>query len=72
MRRPEHPGGINAFVLNFDNGETTGIDNSQLTTTNYANFTNDNVWYSLDGRKLSDKPTAKGIYIYNGRKVVIK
>jgi hypothetical protein len=29
-------------------------------------------WYSLDGRKLNDKPAAKGLYIVNGRKVVIK
>ena len=27
---------------------------------------------SLDGRKLDGKPTAKGIYINNGRKVVMK
>ena len=29
-------------------------------------------WYSLDGRRLSGKPTQKGIYINNGRKIVIK
>ena len=28
-------------------------------------------WFTLDGRKLSGKPNAKGIYIYNGRKKVI-
>lgn len=28
--------------------------------------------YTLDGRKLNGKPTEKGIYIINGRKVVIK
>lgn len=27
-------------------------------------------WYTLDGRKLSGKPTAKGVYIYHGKKVV--
>ena len=30
------------------------------------------VAYTLDGRKHNGKPTAKGIYIFNGRKVVIK
>ena len=30
------------------------------------------VWYTLDGRKLNGKPTAKGIYVNGGRKVVIK
>ena len=29
-------------------------------------------WYSLDGRRLSAAPTRKGIYIHDGRKVVIK
>jgi hypothetical protein len=29
-------------------------------------------WYSLDGRKLSGKPTKSGVYIHNGKKVVIK
>lgn len=29
-------------------------------------------WYSLDGRKLNAMPTQKGIYIKNGKKVVIK
>ncbi len=29
-------------------------------------------WYSLDGRKLSGRPTQKGIYINSGRKIYIK
>ena len=29
-------------------------------------------WCTLDGRRLSSKPTRKGIYIFNGKKVVIK
>ena len=29
-------------------------------------------WYSLDGRKLDAKPTRKGVYIQNGKKIVIK
>ena len=29
-------------------------------------------WYSLDGRKLMEKPTTKGLYINNGKKIVIK
>ena len=29
-------------------------------------------WYLLDGRKLSGTPTQKGIYIVNGKKVVIQ
>lgn len=29
-------------------------------------------WFSLDGRRLSGKPTATGIYIHEGKKVVVK
>ena len=29
-------------------------------------------WYSLDGRRLSGMPTQKGIYVRDGKKVVIK
>lgn len=29
-------------------------------------------WYDLSGRKLSGKPVSKGVYIQNGKKVVIK
>jgi len=29
-------------------------------------------WFTLDGRRISAPPTAKGIYIHQGRKVVVK
>lgn len=59
---------VRAFVLNFDGDEETGI-----ATTNYTDSTDsDNAWYDLSGRKLSGKPTTKGLYINNGKKVVIK
>ena len=29
-------------------------------------------WYTIDGVKLNGKPTEKGVYIVNGRKVVVK
>ena len=57
-----------AFVLNFGDSETTGI----LSTTNLTNYTNSDAWYDLSGRRLNGKPTQKGLYINNGRKVVIK
>ncbi|MBR7029980.1 MAG: hypothetical protein IKI06_01910 [Prevotella sp.] len=30
------------------------------------------VWFSLDGMKLNGKPEKKGLFIHNGRKVVVK
>ena len=32
----------------------------------------DAAWYAIDGRKLSGKPTKPGLYIYKGKKTVIK
>ena len=29
-------------------------------------------WYTLDGRRLSSRPTTSGVYIHNQRKVVVK
>ena len=58
--------GINAFVLHFGK-ETNSIENSKLKIENGAG-----AWYDLSGRKLTGKPTVKGIYINNGKKVVIK
>ena len=49
------------------NGETTEIE-----TTDFTDFTDSDAWYTLDGRKLDKKPIKKGMYINNGRKVVIK
>ena len=33
---------------------------------------NGEVWYDLNGRRLQSKPARKGVYIHNGKKVVIK
>ena len=59
------------FVMNFDGGsEETGIDsmhNSECLMLNRAD-----AWYTVNGVKLDGRPTAKGMYIRNGKKVVIK
>ena len=60
-------------VMNFDNGgTTTGISSVATGAASRGNATTDGTWYTLDGRKLDGKPTTKGIFIVNGRKVVIK
>ena len=48
------------------------IDFGDISTTNYTNDTNSDAWYSLDGRRLSAKPSRAGVYINKGIKVVIK
>ena len=32
----------------------------------------DTFWFTLDGRRLTDKPTRKGVYIHLGKKQVVK
>ena len=60
----EHAGRI---VLNFDD-ETT-----EITTVQSSEFkVQSDSWYTIDGRRLNNKPTQKGVYIVNGKKVVIK
>ena len=65
-------GTIRNFVLNFgDDDSATGIiaiGDSQLSTLNAQR----SEWFTLDGRRLAAKPTAKGLYIHAGKKVVIK
>ena len=52
------------------NGETTAIGTLD-TKTGEMTFDSE-AWYTLDGIRLSSKPSTKGIYINNGKKVVIK
>ena len=51
-----------------NNGIATGI--SEAAEENGMNGKAE--WYSLDGRKLNGAPTAKGLYIVNGKKVLVK
>ncbi len=49
--------------------ETDGIEIVQTST---VKSQHDDAWFTLDGRQLSGKPTAKGLYIVNGKKVIVK
>ena len=51
-------------------GETTAIGTLD-TKTGELSFDSES-WYTLDGVRLSSKPSTKGIYINNGKKIVIK
>jgi len=54
-----------SIVFNDDDSETTGVLDVQKHTTQ-----SDNVYYNLRGMQV-DKPT-KGLYIMNGKKVIVK
>lgn len=32
----------------------------------------DDAWYTLDGRRLNGQPSTKGLYIHNGKKMIVK
>ena len=59
---------LTAFNIDFGDDEATGI----ISTTNDTNDTNSDAWFTLDGRRLSAKPSRAGVYINKGIKVVIK
>ena len=61
-----HEAQARSLTMVFD-GDETGIE-----TTNYTNTSNSDAWFTLYGRRLQGKPTAKGIFIHNGRKEVLK
>ena len=70
---------LTSFSIDFGEGDNaTGIINVSAETRNIADgwFSDQQsecgVAFSLDGRKLSGKPTAKGLYIVNGKKVIVK
>lgn len=60
------PEGTEAKATGYAFNEVTGINDitrEQVT---------DGVWYTIDGKRLNGEPTVKGIYVVNGKKVVIK
>ena len=61
---PATGNGIKAFVLNFGDERPTLVSLP-------SGREEAGAWYDLSGRKVS-KPTQRGIYINNGKKVVIK
>ena len=64
---------LTAFNLNFGDG-TDGIENVQCSMFNVQS----EAWYDLNGRKINGQRSMvngqlpRGIYIHNGKKVVIK
>lgn len=46
---------------------TTGIEQSKAQP-----VTEGDAWYTLDGRRMAGQPTVGGVYVKDGRKVVVK
>ena len=63
------------FVIDFGDNETTGIRSlsPDPSPEGEGNLKGEGSGYfTLDGRRISGKPTKPGLYIVNGKKVVIK
>ena len=64
-----------SYKMSFEGNddETTGIlDRVVLDNPSSQGQVADDAWYTLDGRKLDGKPTKKGLYINNGKIIMIK
>ena len=58
-----------SITMDFGDGsQETGICSAEIKETAEKADT----WYTVDGRKLDKQPTRKGLYINNGRKIVVK
>ena len=55
------------ITLVFEKEEAT-----EITEVSEVNEAGDDSWYDLSGRKLDGEPTAKGVYVKDGKKVVVK
>ena len=65
--------GLASFI--FMDGVPTGIVDVDFKSSSHESGISNPLqptWYSLDGRRIVGKPTAKGLYINRGHKVVIK
>lgn len=63
--------GLNHLSKTFSvmlKGNVTGVGGIEADSQTATN----NVWYTISGQKLSKRPTKPGVYIHNGKKVVIQ
>ncbi len=69
------PTEAHSFAMSFDDETTTGMRPTPIPSLNATPHSalseNGGEWYDLSGRKLKDKPTQSGLYIVNGRKVIV-
>ena len=63
--------GLNHLSKTFSvmlKGKVTGVGGIEADSQTTAS----NVWYTISGQKLSKRPTTPGVYIRNGKKLVVK
>lgn len=62
------PSGVAPARIVFEGDEVTSIDGTEFIVQDSAK----DVYYDLQGRKVTGKPTQRGIYIVNGKKMFVK
>lgn len=70
LNNPTYPSAAPKFnALRIVRSETTKVDNGAIMKKEESSMKK---WYTIDGRHLNAKPTRKGLYICNGKKVIMK
>ncbi len=66
--------GITGFVIDFgeNDEEATGINEAAADSSLFTPHSSLSEWHTVDGIRLSGKPSKKGMYIHNGKKVVVE
>lgn len=59
---------VRSFVLRFGNDDITSINIEKRVN----GVVGDGFYYTVSGMRLNSKPTTPGVYIHNGKKIVIK
>lgn len=67
---------LDANNLNASSAKSAGFSFGPDNTTGITGITNsgntaDGAWYTLSGTRLSGKPAQRGVYIHNGKKVIV-
>ena len=63
------PGTLDVVIVDRETEQTTVIGRLNTATGEIKIIDN---WFDMKGRKLDAKPTTKGIYYYNGKRVMVK
>ena len=66
--------GITGFVIDFgeNDEEATGINEAAADSSLFTPHSSLSEWHTVDGIRLNGKPSKRGMYIHNGKKVVVE
>ncbi|MBR6192431.1 MAG: InlB B-repeat-containing protein, partial [Prevotella sp.] len=66
--------GITNMVIDFgeNDEEATGINEAAADSSLFTPHSSLSEWHTVDGIRLNGKPSKKGMYIHNGKKVVVE